>query len=105
MFQMGGLGPMFGEAEHFLSDALPPVPHAINRYTQESARLYGVLNKRLSDRECLAGEYSIAEIAIYPWVARHARQRIDLAAYPAVRRWFEKVGSRPAIQRGMAVPE
>lgn len=101
MFQMGGLGPMSGEAEHFLSDALPPVPRAINRYTQESARLYGVLNKRLSDRECLAGEYSIAEIAIYPWVARHARQRIDLAAYPAVRRWFEKVGSR----RGMAVPE
>jgi len=105
MFQMGGIGPMFGEAEHFLRHAPEPMPYAVLRYTSEATRLYGVLNTRLSDRDYLAGEYSIADIAAYPWVERHASQNIDLSDYPAVRRWFEKIGARPAVQRGMLVPQ
>jgi GST-like protein len=105
MFQMGGVGPMFSEAEHYLCNAPQPEPYPINRYSKETARLYGVLDKRLSDGEYLAGEYSIADIATYPWVARHDKHRIDLSTYPAVRRWFEKISTRPAVKRGMAIPE
>ncbi len=105
MFQMGGVGPMFGQVHHFLRAAPEPVPYAIQRYTKEAARLYGVLNQRLTDHEYLADEYSIADIATYPWVARHDWQKVDLAAYPAVRRWFAAIGVRPAVQRGMAVPQ
>jgi len=105
MFQMGGIGPMFGEAEHFVRQTREPVAYAVDRYAKETARLYGVLEKRLADREYLAVEYSIADIATYPWVARHELQGIDLAAYPAVRHWFEKIDARPAVKRGMAVPK
>jgi GST-like protein len=104
MFQMGGVGPMFGQAHHFLRAAPEPVPYAIERYTKEAARLYGVLNARLAEREYLAGEYSIADIATYPWVARHEWHKVDLADHPNVARWYAAIGARPAVQRGMAVP-
>jgi GST-like protein len=104
MFQMGGVGPMFGQAHHFLRFAPEPLPYAIKRYSTETARLYGVLDKRLAEAEYLAGEYSIADIATFPWVARHEWQKITLADYPNVQRWFAAIGARPAVQRGMAVP-
>lgn len=104
MFQMGGVGPMFGQAHHFLRFAPEQVPYAIERYKKETARLYGVLERRLAEHAYLADEYSVADIATYPWVARHEWHQVDLAAYPAVARWFETIGDRPAVRRGMAVP-
>jgi GST-like protein len=104
MFQMGGVGPMFGQAHHFLRAAPEPVPYAIERYTKEAARLYGVLNARLGEREYLAGEYSIADVATYPWVVRHEWHKVDLADHPNVARWYAAIGARPAVQGGMAVP-
>ena len=104
MFQMGGVGPMFGQTHHFLRFAPEPLPYAIKRYTAETARLYAVLDKRLGEAGYLAGEYSIADMATFPWVARHEWQKIDLANYPNVKRWYEAIGARPAVQRGMAVP-
>jgi len=105
MFQMGGVGPMFGQTHHFLRFAPEPVPYAIKRYSAETARLYGVLDKRLGEKEYLAGEYSIADMATFPWVARHEWQKIELGDYPNVLRWFEKVAARPAVERGMAIPK
>ena len=105
MFQMGGVGPMFGQVHHFLRSAKEMVPYAIERYTKETRRLYGVLNDRLKSHEYLAGEYSIADIATYPWVARFEWHKTDLADYPQVKRWFDKLSARPAVQRGMAVPK
>lgn len=105
MFQMGGIGPMFGQAHHFLRFAPEPQPYAIKRYSTETARLYGVLDKRLSEAKYLAAEYSIADMATFPWVARHEWQKIDLADYPNVQRWFAAIGARPAVQRGMTVPK
>lgn len=105
MFQVGGIGPMFGQAQHFRRFAPQPLPYAIERYSTEAARLYRVLDKRLAASEFLAeGEYSIADIASYPWVSRHEWQGVSLADYPNVRRWVETVGQRPAVQRGMQVP-
>ena len=104
MFQMGGVGPMFGQAHHFLRFAPEPVPYAIVRYSKETQRLYGVLDRQLADAEYLAGDYSIADMATFPWVARHEWQGVDLAQFPNVERWFDAVGSRSAVQRGMAVP-
>lgn len=104
MFQMGGVGPMFGQTHHFLRFASERVSYAIKRYSAETARLYGVLDRRLDEAEYLAGEYSIADIATFPWVARHEWQQIDLADYPNVRRWHETIAARPAVQRGMAIP-
>jgi GST-like protein len=104
MFQMGGVGPMFGQAHHFLRFAKDKIPYAMQRYSQETARLYRVLDARLADHEYLDGDYSIADIATYPWVERHVWQLIDLAAYPNVKRWFDAIGARPAVQRGMKVP-
>lgn len=104
MFQMGGVGPMFGQTHHFLRFASERVSYAIKRYSAETARLYGVLDRRLGEAEYLAGEYSIADIATFPWVARHEWQQIDLADYPNVRRWHETIAARPAVQRGMAIP-
>lgn len=104
MFQMGGVGPMFGQAHHFLRFAKEKIPYAMRRYSDETARLYRVLDKQLSDHEYLADDYSIADIATYPWVARHEWQQIDLATYPNVKRWFDAIGARPAVQRGMKVP-
>jgi len=104
MFQMGGVGPTFGQVHHFLRSAKEMVPYAIERYTKETRRLYGVLNDRLGNHEYLAGEYSIADIATYPWVARYEWHKTDLVEYPHVKRWFDKVSARPAVQRGMKVP-
>ena len=104
MFQMGGVGPMFGQTHHFLRAAKEPVPYAIERYTRETQRLYGVLNERLKDHPYLAGEYSIADIATYPWVARYEWHKTNLADYPNVKRWFDAISARPAVQRGMNVP-
>lgn len=104
MFQMGGVGPMFGQAHHFLRFAPEPVPYAVERYTQETARLYRVLEQRLARVEYLAGDYSIADMATYPWVARHEWHNVNLDNYPNVRRWYTAIGQRPAVQRGMQVP-
>jgi len=104
MFQMGHVGPMFGQVHHFLRAAKEPVPYAIERYTKEKDRLYGVLDRRLGEEPYLAGEYSIADVATYPWVARYEWHKTDLNAFPNVKRWFDAIGSRPAVQRGMLVP-
>jgi GST-like protein len=105
MFQMGGVGPMFGQVHHFLRAAPEPVPYAIERYTKETRRLYGVLDQHFQSHLYLAAEYSIADIATYPWVARHEWHKVDLNDFPAVKRWYDLVGSRPAVQRGMLVPQ
>lgn len=105
MFQMGGIGPIFGQVHHFLRAAKEKVPYGIERYGTEARRLYGVLDRRLDGREHLAGDgYSIADIATWPWVLRHEWQQVDLADYPNVKRWFDAVGSRPAVQRGIQIP-
>jgi GST-like protein len=104
MFQMGGVGPMFGQTHHFLRSAKEPVPYAIERYKTETRRLYGVLDRRLGEAAFLAQEYSIADIATYPWVARHEWHQVPLADFPNVKRWFDTIGARPAVARGMAVP-
>ena len=105
MFQMGGIGPMFGQVHHFLRAAKEQVPYGIERYGTEVRRLYGVLDRRLDGRDHLAGEgYSIADIATYPWVFRREWQGVDLAEFPNVKRWFDALGARPAVERGMNVP-
>jgi GSH-dependent disulfide-bond oxidoreductase len=106
MFQVGGLGPMLGQAQHFRRFAPQPLPYAIERYTQEAIRLYSVLEKRLGESEYLGGAgYSIADIAAYPWVGRAEWQGVPLADFPQVRRWLDAVGRRPAVMRGMQVPQ
>lgn len=105
MFQMGGVGPMFGQTHHFLRAAREQVPYAIERYSRETRRLYGVLERRLGEAQFLAGEYTIADMATYPWVARHEWHKVDLADFPNVKRWFDTIGARPAVARGMAVPK
>jgi GST-like protein len=104
MFQMGGVGPIFGQVHHFLRAAKEQVPYAIERYTRETRRLYGVMNERLKDREFLADSYSVADIATYPWVARFEWHKTDLNDFPHVKRWFDAISARPAVQRGMKVP-
>ena len=104
MFQMGGVGPMFGQAHHFLRAAPEQVPYGIKRYTDEARRLYGVLDRRLAEAAFLAEEYSIADIATFPWIARHEWHKVDLAEFPNVKRWYDTVNRRPAVVRGMAVP-
>jgi len=104
MFQMGGVGPIFGQVHHFLRAAKEKVPYAIERFSKENRRLYGVLDTRLGEAPFLAGEYSIADIATYPWVLRHEWQQVDLAEYPNVKRWFDTISARPAVQRGIRVP-
>lgn len=104
MFQMGGVGPMFGQAHHFLRFARDKIPYAMQRYSGETRRLYGVLDRRLADHEYLAGEYTIADVATYPWVARHSWHEVDLADFVHVKRWFDAIGARPPVQRGMQVP-
>ena len=104
MFQMGGVGPMFGQAHHFLRAAPEPIAYAIERYTKEARRLYSVLDARLAAVPYLAGDYSIADIATYPWVARHEWHKVALSDFPNVARWYGDIGARPAVQRGMAVP-
>ena len=105
MFQMGGVGPMFGQTHHFLRAAKEQVPYAIERYMKETRRLYGVLNDRLQDNEFLADGYTIADIATYPWVARYEWHKTDLNDFPHVKRWFDAISARPAVQKGMKIPE
>ena len=105
MFQMGNYGPMLGQAHHFRRAAKENLPYAVERYTKEARRLYGVLDKRLGEVEFLAGAYSIADMASLPWAARHPWQGIDLADYPNLKRWYDAQAARPAVQRGMTVPE
>ncbi len=102
-WQVGGLGPMAGQAHHFRAFAEEEVPYAIRRYTDECNRLYGVMDRQLSDREYLAGDYSIADIACWPWIVPHERQGQDLAGFPNVQRWFEAIGARPGVRRGFAL--
>jgi GST-like protein len=104
MFQMGGVGPIFGQVHHFLRAAKEAVPYSIERYVKETRRLYGVLNARLEDHEYLADEYSIADIATYPWTARYEWHKTRLEDFPHVKRWFDAISARPAVQRGMKVP-
>ncbi len=103
-WQMGGLGPMAGQAHHFRLYAPEKIPYAIDRYTNECHRLYGVMNTRLKDNAYLAGaDYTIADIACYGWTSRAERQGTDMAEFPHLKRWFDTVSARPAVQRGMAV--
>lgn len=105
-WQMGGLGPMAGQNHHFNRFAPEKIPYAIKRYVDETARLYGVLNKRLEDRPFVAGEaYSIADMAIYPWIVPHKWQGQDLDDFPALKGWFERIQARPATQRAYALVE
>ncbi len=104
MFQMGGVGPFFGQVHHFLRAAKQAVPYAIERYVKETRRLYGVLDERLKDHEFLADEYSIADIATYPWAARYEWHKTRLEDFPHVKRWFDAISARPAVQKGMKVP-
>jgi GSH-dependent disulfide-bond oxidoreductase len=97
-WQMGGLGPMLGQNHHFSIYAPEKIPYAIERYIKETARLYGVLDKRLSDREYVAGDYSIADMACYPWIVGHDLQSQNLDDFPNVKRWFEGMRDRPAVQ-------
>ena len=103
MFQMGGIGPMLGQAHHFRGYAPETIPYAVERYTKEANRLYGVLDRRLAQVEYLAGDYGIADMAVWPWLRTHERQGVNLDEYPQVRRWFDAIGARPAVQRGVAV--
>jgi len=103
MFQMGGVGPMLGQAHHFRQYAPEKIPYAIERYTNETSRLYRVLDKQLSQVEYVAGDYSIADMAIYPWIVPHEKQGQNLADFPNLKRWFETVSQRPAVSRGLAV--
>ena len=105
MFQMGGVGPIFGQVHHFKRAAKEKVPYAINRYFNECRRLYGVLDSRLADREYIANdEVSIADFCTVPWVFRHDWQEIDLDEFPNVKRWYDNMMQRPALSRGMNLP-
>jgi GSH-dependent disulfide-bond oxidoreductase len=102
-WQMGGLGPMAGQNHHFRGAAPEPIPYAIERYTQETARLYRVLNQRLADRPYVAGaDYSIADMACFPWIVSHEKQGLQLSDYPALQAWFQRILARPATQRAYA---
>jgi GSH-dependent disulfide-bond oxidoreductase len=103
MFQMGGVGPMFGQAHHFLRQ-VKDNPYGAERYSKETRRLYGVMNARLGQVLYLATDYSIADIATYPWVSRYEWHQVDLAEFPNVKRWYDAISARPAVQRGMKVP-
>lgn len=102
-WQVGGLGPMLGQNGHFKLYAPEKIPYAIARYEDEAKRLYGVMDRRLADRECLAGDYSIADMASWPWVVTNKAQGIELAEFPHVRRWYDALKLRPALQRGFAL--
>ena len=105
MFQMGSVGPMFGQVHHFRRFAPGPVPYAIERFGTEARRLYGVLDRRLGEAEYLAGDYSIADIASWPWVSRYEWHQVDITAFPNVLRWYRSIAARPAVQKGYQVPK
>jgi GST-like protein len=104
MFQMGSMGPMLGQAHHFRKYAPETLPYAIDRYTKEATRLYGVMDKRLSEVQYFAGDtYSIADIAIYPWLRAYKLQGQNLSDWPNIQRWYSMVRERPQVQRGLGV--
>ncbi len=104
MFQMGGVGPMLGQNHHFRIYAPEKIEYAINRYTNEAKRLYGVMNKQLANNKYIAGNsYSIADMAIFPWLRNWKNQGMDWADYPHLKAWFDKIGERPAVKRGVEV--
>ena len=104
MFQMGGFGPMLGQAHHFRNYASEQIPYAIDRYTNEAKRLYGVINRQLAQHTYLAGdEYTIADIATFPWARSWQNQGIDWADFPHAKRWFDAISARPAVERGVKV--
>ena len=104
MLQMGGVGPMLGQAHHFLRFNAGKSPYAEQRYAAEAKRLYAVLDKRLANRKYLSGTYSIADMATWPWISRYEWQGIDWADYPSLKRWYLAIADRPAVQRGYDVP-
>ena len=103
MFQMGGIGPMLGQAHHFRLYAPEKIEYAFNRYTNEASRLYRVVDTRLAEVEYLAGDYSIADMATYPWLRYHENQGQKLEDYPHLKRWYDALSERPAVQKGLAV--
>ncbi len=103
MWQMGGVGPMFGQVNHFRNFAKEKIPYAVNRYVNEAHRLFGVLNKRLVGRDYVADDYSIADMALFGWVRNPENRGIDIAEFPNVKAWLDRVGARPAVQRGLAI--
>ncbi len=105
MWQMGGVGPMLGQVHHFVKYNKGKSAYAEERYSKEAQRLYGVLDRRLEGREFLAGDYSIADIATWPWISRFEWQEIDLNKFPNVKRWYTTIASRPAVQRGYKQPK
>jgi GST-like protein len=105
MWQMGGAGPMLGQVHHFVKYNAGKAPYAEERYLKEANRLYKVLNTQLEGRDFVAGDYSIADISIWPWISRFEWQTIDLKQYPNVKRWYETIAARPAVQRGYKVPK
>ena len=106
MWQMGGVGPMFGQVHHFVKYNKGKSEYSETRYSKEARRLYGVMNKKLSKSQFIAGnDYSIADISIWPWTARFDWQEIDLNEFPNVTRWYKEISSRPAVQKGWLVPE
>ncbi len=105
MMQMGSVGPMLGQTHHFHFYNKGKVPYAEERYLKENARIYGVLNRRLGEQQYLAGDYSIADIATWPWISRYPRQDMNLHDYPNLLRWYLELAARPAMQRGYIVPK
>ena len=105
MWQMGGVGPMLGQVHHFVKYNPGKAPYAEERYLKEAQRLYGVLDKRLEGRDFVADTYSIADMAIWPWISRFEWQTMDLAKYPNVKRWYTAIAKRPAVQKGYQVPK
>lgn len=105
MWQMGGIGPMIGQAHHFLRQNPGKAPYAEERYYKEALRLYGVLDRRLEGRDFMAGDYSIADIATWPWIARFEWHKVDLNQFPNVKRWYVSIAKRPAVQKGYQVPK
>ena len=105
MWQMGGIGPMIGQAHHFLRQNPGKAPYAEERYHKEALRLYGVLDRRLEGRNYMAGDYSIADIATWPWISRFEWHKVDLNQFPNVKRWYVSIANRPAVQKGYQVPK
>ena len=104
MFQMGSVGPMLGQAHHFLVYAPGKIAYAMQRYSKEANRLYGVMDRRLAESEFIAcNEYTIADMAIMPWLRSYKNQGVEMEEYPQVKRWFDGIAARPAVQRGLAV--
>ena len=105
MWQMAGLGPILGQTHHFVKYNAGKSAYAEERFLTEAKRLYGVLDKQLSDKDYIVGEYSIVDMACWPWVSRYEWQTIDLADYPHVRAWYQRIAERPAVQKGYHVPK